>query len=65
MRVKLDWLNELVDMSGYTTQEIVDKLSLYSTEIESVDRVLSGTNLVVGHVLTCIDHPDSDHLHVG
>ena len=64
MRVKLDWLNELVDMSGYTTQEIVDKLSLYSTEIESVDRVLSGTNLVVGHVLTCIDHPDSDHLHI-
>src|SRR5690606_23365860 len=22
------------------------------------------TNLVVGHVLTCIDHPNSDHLHI-
>jgi len=64
MKVKLDWLNELVDISGLTTEEIVNKLSLYSTEIEGVEKVLFGTNLVVGHVLTCVDHPDSDHLHV-
>lgn len=64
MRVKLEWLNELVDISGYSTKELVDKLSLFSIEIESVERVLSGTNLVVGHVLTCENHPDSDHLHV-
>ncbi len=64
MKVKLDWLNELVDISGLTTEEIVNKLSLYSTEIEGVEKVLFGTNLVIGHVLTCVDHPDSDHLHV-
>ena len=51
-------------ISGYSTKELVDKLSLFSIEIESVERVLSGTNLVVGHVLTCENHPDSDHLHV-
>ena len=64
MRVKLNWLNELVDLSDLTTKEIVDTLSLHSTEIESVERVVSGTNLVIGHVLTCVDHPDSDHLHI-
>lgn len=64
MRVKLNWLNELVDLSDLSTKEIVDTLSLHSTEIESVERVVSGTNLVVGHVLTCVDHPDSDHLHI-
>lgn len=64
MRVKLNWLNELVDLSDLSTKEIVDTLSLHSTEIESVERVVSGTNLVIGHVLTCIDHPDSDHLHI-
>lgn len=64
MRVKLNWLNELVDLSDLSTNEIVNKLSLYSTEIESVERVLSGSNLVIGHVLTCVNHPDSDHLHI-
>ena len=64
MRVKLNWLNELVDLSDLTTKEIVDTLSLHSTEIESIEHVVSGTNLVVGHVLTCVDHPDSDHLHI-
>lgn len=64
MRVKLEWLNELVKIDDVSTKELVDTLSLYSTEIESVEHVLSGTNLVIGHVLTCENHPDSDHLHI-
>jgi len=62
MRVKLEWLNELVDLTGLTTEDIVNKASLYSIEIEGVDRVARGTNLVIGHVLTKTPHPDSDHL---
>lgn len=64
MKVKLNWLKELVDLEGISTKEIVDTLSLHSIEIESVENVLYGTNLTIGHVLTCVDHPDSDHLHV-
>lgn len=64
MLVSLDWLNELVDISDLTTEEIVNHLSLYSTEVEGVERVLSGTRLTVGHVLSCVMHPDSDHLHI-
>lgn len=64
MKVKLNWLNELVDLSGLTTEDIVNKMSLYSTEIEGVEKILYGSNLTIGHVLTCVDHPDSDHLHV-
>ena len=64
MKFKLNWLNELVDLSDLSTKEIVDTLSLHSIEIEGVEKVLYGTNLAVGHVLTCVDHPDSDHLHI-
>lgn len=64
MRVKLEWLNELVDLNGLTVDEIVAKINLYSTEVEGIDYVLRGTNLVVGHVLSREDHPDSDHLSV-
>ncbi|MBQ7277420.1 MAG: phenylalanine--tRNA ligase subunit beta [Bacilli bacterium] len=62
MRVKLEWLNELVDLSGLSLDEIVNKASLYSIEIEGVDRVARGTNLVIGYVKTKEKHPDSDHL---
>ncbi len=33
-------------------------------EVETFGPINASTNLVVGHVLTCKDHPDSDHLHV-
>ena len=62
MRVKLEWLNELVNLTGLTIEEIVNRASLYSIEIENVDKVAQGTNLVIGHVLTKQPHPDSDHL---
>lgn len=64
MNVKLNWLKELVDLEGLSLETIVNTLSLYSTEVESVSKVVEGTNLVIGHVLECVPHPDSDHLHV-
>lgn len=64
MRVKLNWLKELVDLEGISVEEIVDKLSNFSTEIESVYKLLTGTKLIIGHVLNCVEHPDSDHLHI-
>lgn len=64
MRVKLEWLNELVDLTGLSIKEIVDKASLYSIEIECVEKVIDATNIVIGHVLTIENHPDSDHLHI-
>ncbi|MDD3348900.1 MAG: phenylalanine--tRNA ligase subunit beta [Bacilli bacterium] len=64
MRVKLEWLNELVDIEGLSVEEIVEKINLYSTEVEGIERILSGTNLVIGHVVQRKDHPDSDHLSI-
>lgn len=64
MNVKLNWLKELVNLEGLSLEEIVNTLSLYSTEVEGVSKVVSGTNLVIGKVLECVDHPDSDHLHI-
>ena len=64
MKVKLEWLNELVDLSGLSLEEIVNTLGLYSIEVEGVSKVIEGTNLVIGHVETKEKHPDSDHLNI-
>ena len=64
MKVKLEWLSELVDLTGLTVNEIVDKISLYSIEVEGVNKIIDATNIVIGHVLTKEAHPNSDHLSV-
>src|SRR5690554_5999907 len=64
MRVKLEWLKELVDIEGITLDEIINKLSLYSTEVETKEKLVEATNLVVGYVKDRKDHENSDHLSV-
>ena len=62
MRIKLNWLKELVDISDLSTKEIVDTLSLYSIEVESVFKVLQETALVIGHIIKIDLIQDSNHL---
>jgi len=64
MLIKLKWLNELVDLSGISLTEIINKLNLYSTEVENAYPLITATQLVVGHVLNKQTHPNSDHLSV-
>ncbi|MCB9506134.1 MAG: phenylalanine--tRNA ligase subunit beta [Myxococcales bacterium] len=65
MRVSWSWLSEHVDLSGLEPRQVADRLTLSGLEVEGVVEVgadLAG--VVVARVLTCVDHPQSDHLHV-
>ena len=64
MLVSLKEIKNYVKIDGYTANEIADKLTFAGIEVEEVSSLASGTNLVVGHILECEKHPDSDHLHV-
>ena len=64
MLLSLNWLNEFVDLSGLDTQTIEDKLVKAGFEVEAEEHLGLGTNLVVGKVIECKEHPDSDHLHI-
>ena len=57
-------LKEYVDVEGLSIKDITAKLTLAGFELEGVEQLSSGTNLVIGEVLECEDHPNSDHLHV-
>lgn len=66
MRVPLSWLNEFVDLRDQTPQQVADLLTFSGVEVEAVEQtgtVLDG-HFVVGEVVDCVPHPDSDHLHV-
>jgi phenylalanyl-tRNA synthetase beta chain len=45
-------------------QNILELTNQKIIEVDEFKRLNESTNLVIGKVLTCIDHPDSDHLHV-
>ena len=57
-------LKEYVDVEGLSIKDITAKLTLAGFELEGMEQLSSGTNLVIGEVLECEDHPNSDHLHV-
>lgn len=64
MKISINWLKEYVSLDGVTPHQLANALTTAGLEIEGVDAVATGTNLVIGEVLTCTPHPDSDHLNV-
>ncbi len=67
MNISYKWLKEYVDFD-LTAQEVADALTSIGLEVDGVEEVqairggLKG--LVVGEVLTCETHPNSDHMHI-
>lgn len=64
MKLSYNWIKEYVDLSGISPEELADKLTNAGFEVEGIEYTAQGTNLVVGEILECSDHPDSDHLHL-
>lgn len=65
MLVSYKWLNEYLDLSSVSPQELADKMSVTGIEVEAVEVPEEGLKkIVVGEVVECVDHPDSDHLHI-
>ena len=67
MNISYKWLKEYVDFE-LTPQEVCDALTSTGLEVDALEEVQSIRGglkgLYVGQVLTCEQHPNSDHLHV-
>lgn len=67
MNISYKWLKEYVDFD-MSAEEVGKALTSIGLEVEAVEEVQSIKGglqgLVVGHVLTCEPHPNSDHMHV-
>ena len=67
MNISYNWLKEYV-RCPLTAEEAAAALTSIGLEVGSVEEAESIRGglrgLVVGHVLTCEAHPDSDHMHV-
>lgn len=67
MNISYKWLKDYLDFD-LTPTEVADALTSIGLETGAVERVESIKGglrgIVVGKVLTCVEHPDSDHLHI-
>jgi len=67
MNISYNWLKDYLNFSlnPAETAEVLTSIGLETGSVEEIETVRGGMKgLVVGEVLTCIAHPDSDHLHV-
>lgn len=64
MKVSLNVLNQYVQVKDIEPSKLADLVTAAGFEVEGVEKLAYGTNLVIGYVKECVMHPDSDHLHV-
>ena len=61
MLLSLNWLREFVPYKG-TAEELGEHLTMLGLELEEIVHPFHEIReLILGRVLTCEDHPDSDH----
>ena len=67
MNISYNWLKDYLsfDMSADEVAAALTSIGLETGSVEEVQTIKGGMEgLVIGEVLTCSDHPDSDHLHL-
>ncbi len=67
MNISYNWLKEYIDFSltPDETAEALTSIGLEVGTVEEVESIKGGLKgIVIGKVLTCEEHPNSDHLHI-
>ncbi len=67
MEISFNWLKKYIDtdLSAEQIAAILTDIGLEVEDFRKIETIRGGlAGVVVGEVLTCEDHPDSDHLHV-
>ncbi len=66
MKVSLEWLNDYVDLSGLSVDEISHALTMVGFEVEDIEQagLPQLEKVVVGEILSYEQHPNADRLSV-
>ena len=64
MKVSKNWLKDYLNLDNYSDSELEKLINAHVCETESYEKMVEATCLTIGHVLECVEHPNSDHLHV-
>ena len=63
MKLSKNFVKDYVDID-VDINTLAEDMTRVGNEYDCAGKLINATNLVIGEVLECEDHPDSDHLHV-
>ena len=61
--ISLNWVKDYIDINDVNAYDLADRITKAGVNVEKII-THDIPDLAVGKVLTCVNHPDSDHLHV-
>lgn len=67
MNISYNWLKDYLrfDLSPQETAAALTSIGLETGSVDEIQSIKGGLEgLVIGEVLTCVEHPNSDHLHL-
>ena len=62
MKTTYNLLKQYMDLSDVTPEQLAEVMTRGGLEVEGYDKMAKATKLVIGKVLECKEHPNSDHL---
>ncbi|MBL6969765.1 MAG: phenylalanine--tRNA ligase subunit beta [Campylobacterales bacterium] len=64
MIITRNWLNEFLDISKISTDELCIALNSIGLEVDGTEKIKIANGVKVGYVESCAKHPDADKLNV-
>ena len=63
MKLSTNFVKDYVDID-VDVKQLAEDMTRVGNEYDSAEKLINATKLVIGEIVDCKDHPDSDHLHL-
>ncbi|MCI8655498.1 MAG: phenylalanine--tRNA ligase subunit beta [Clostridia bacterium] len=63
MKLSTNFLKDYVDID-VDVKTLAEDMTRVGNEYDEAEKLIKATKLVIGKVISCKEHPDSDHLHI-
>ena len=63
MKLSTNFVKDYVDIE-VDVKTLAEDMTRVGNEYDSAGKLIDATKLVIGEIIECTDHPDSDHLHL-
>ena len=63
MKLSTNFVKDYVDID-VDVHQLAEDMTRIGNEYDSASKLINATKLVIGKIIECKDHPDSDHLHL-
>ena len=63
MKLSTNFVKDYVDID-VDVKQLAEDMTRVGNEYDSAEKLINATKLVIGEIVECKEHPDSDHLHL-